>query len=357
MKQRSARKRYIDVSRGIAILLVVLGHSITRDMADASLPAGVVRMLIYSVHMPLFFFISGYLFRVKEKEYFCSPAINFIRSKFSSLMVPYISFSVLNYLMIYAASRIPGISLIMENNGYVCGGIGESLFQILTFEGHLDTHLWFCYVMFLVLCINRLLIRRNTSFTFAIMMLLYAFWSAWLTCGNTMPQIVGYSMHYMYVFCAGRLWREHEDSLKRLTLLAGPVWAISFSLMMAADLSDMVALRSVIAPFTELSSSIFIVFCISCRPKARMSDHRSQIHRLLERIGRSDVSFPLYLLHMPFIVPACVLTLSKAGMPIPAVILISAAIGMAASLLIRSVLFRSAVIKKLFFGLKKQAVS
>jgi len=47
------RLSFIDAAKGIGILLVVLGHS-------PGLPLfGVV--LIYSFHMPLFFFISGFV--------------------------------------------------------------------------------------------------------------------------------------------------------------------------------------------------------------------------------------------------------------------------------------------------------
>lgn len=47
------RKRWIDVARGIAILLVLIGH------------AGVApkfNQYILSFHMPLFFFLSGMVF-------------------------------------------------------------------------------------------------------------------------------------------------------------------------------------------------------------------------------------------------------------------------------------------------------
>lgn len=43
---------WADIAKGIAIILMVLGHS--------SLPA-VIQNWIYSFHMPFFFFISGVL--------------------------------------------------------------------------------------------------------------------------------------------------------------------------------------------------------------------------------------------------------------------------------------------------------
>lgn len=47
------REKWIDVVRGGAILLVVIGHSGCPE---------ILYNLIYSFHMPLFFVISGYLY-------------------------------------------------------------------------------------------------------------------------------------------------------------------------------------------------------------------------------------------------------------------------------------------------------
>lgn len=43
---------WVDIAKGIAILLMILGHS--------SLP-NMIQNWIYSFHMPFFFFISGVL--------------------------------------------------------------------------------------------------------------------------------------------------------------------------------------------------------------------------------------------------------------------------------------------------------
>lgn len=56
----NARISYIDQLKGIAILLVVLGHVIGYNNCENSF----LWRFIYSFHMPLFMFISGYV---------CSP--------------------------------------------------------------------------------------------------------------------------------------------------------------------------------------------------------------------------------------------------------------------------------------------
>ena len=59
----AGREPWIDVARGIAILLVVLGHSIG-VLEDP------LNRFILSFHMPLFFFISGLTAKSQGREYF-----------------------------------------------------------------------------------------------------------------------------------------------------------------------------------------------------------------------------------------------------------------------------------------------
>ncbi len=356
------QKRYINTARGIAILLVILGHSITEDMAAASLPAFVLRIFVYSVHMPVFFFISGYLFQIKEQDYFSLPLKKYTVSKFRRLMVPYISFSIINYLILYAAALVPGISGILESHGYVCGTIADSLFQILTFQGHLDTHLWFCYVMFLILCINRLFIRNNTRITLIIMLAVYAFWSMWKTGGGDVPYLVSHCMHYLYVFCAGRLWRRYECEQERrgkgiqnqLASISGLILAAAFTVQIIAEKAQMIPLKSALLPIVELSGCVFIIFLASKKIRLLKTDISFHMSEFLEYTGRSDVSFPIYLLHMPFIVSGSVVVLSRAGLPMPLVVLLSTMIGFSVSLLIRKVLYGSSLLKALLFGISPQ---
>lgn len=58
-------EKWPDVAKGIGIILVVYGH-VARGIEAARLPIdpvffGMVDALIYAFHMPLFFFVSGYL--------------------------------------------------------------------------------------------------------------------------------------------------------------------------------------------------------------------------------------------------------------------------------------------------------
>ena len=62
------RESWIDVCKGIAIILVVIGHIESVYRIDMSALI-VVHDFVYSFHMPLFLLISGYLSkRAIEKQ-------------------------------------------------------------------------------------------------------------------------------------------------------------------------------------------------------------------------------------------------------------------------------------------------
>ena len=86
ISQSSPNRRieYIDCMRGIGMLLVVLGHSIN----SGQIP---VCKIIWSFHMPLFFFINGML-NISRKE---KPFLQFLLSRIRTLLGPHILLAVL----------------------------------------------------------------------------------------------------------------------------------------------------------------------------------------------------------------------------------------------------------------------
>lgn len=74
----SKRIEYLDIAKGIGILLVVLGHN------DFEVISPFVQRLIYSFHMPLFFFLSGYFINASI------PFFEFVRKRFNALLKPFL---------------------------------------------------------------------------------------------------------------------------------------------------------------------------------------------------------------------------------------------------------------------------
>lgn len=82
---RMHRIKYIDLYRGIGIILMILGHLHISDGFSK---------YIHAFHMPMFFFISGFFWKGAK-----SPFFVFIRKKAKSLLVPYILYWILNMIV------------------------------------------------------------------------------------------------------------------------------------------------------------------------------------------------------------------------------------------------------------------
>lgn len=117
------RNQMIDSLKGFAIVLVVLGHVIQTIYAPDRYDANFVFKIIYSFHMPLFIFISGY----KERLDF-----NWIRGRFLRLGIPF-------WLWVLLDSIICG--------KWSCEELKSSYLRV--FHDPSDQGLWFLWVLFL----------------------------------------------------------------------------------------------------------------------------------------------------------------------------------------------------------------
>ena len=124
----SKRIEYLDIAKGIGILLVVLGHN---DFEAISLFA---HQVIYSFHMPLFFFLSGYFLNTS------TPFFNFLKKRFHALLKPYFFTIFLIYFT----------SVSLEKMGF--NTAITRIFKSLYGSGHyLDwVQLWFLPQLFVV---------------------------------------------------------------------------------------------------------------------------------------------------------------------------------------------------------------
>ncbi len=80
------RIEWLDNLRAIAIFFVVLGHTV-------GLPH-VVEKLIFSFHMPIFFWISGILAKESIRD---ESFREFVAKRWRKRLIPYVSFSVISY--------------------------------------------------------------------------------------------------------------------------------------------------------------------------------------------------------------------------------------------------------------------
>ena len=81
MYNSSEQSRWVDVLKGIGIILVVVGH--TRMPFNS---------FIFSFHMPLFFIVAGWLFNYTR---YSQDFYTFVKKKFNRLIMPYLVSSLI----------------------------------------------------------------------------------------------------------------------------------------------------------------------------------------------------------------------------------------------------------------------
>lgn len=125
----------IDVMKGIGILLVILGHctpdfpvNMEEDACSMEL-----KSFIYTFHMPMFFFCSGFVLGLIPSK----PIGESIRSRFKRLMIPYFTFTLINFSL-----RVVFSSITRSQVNYI-----ETLYNVL-FQGG---YYWFVYALFFLM--------------------------------------------------------------------------------------------------------------------------------------------------------------------------------------------------------------
>ena len=100
------RKCWLDIAKGIAIFLMVIGHT--------SIPS-VVSNFVYAFHMPLFFIASGL-----ASDYDRHTWGGYVKHKSYTIMLPFLSYSVIVILLQYSIGIFDVTNLLKTGWGGVC---------------------------------------------------------------------------------------------------------------------------------------------------------------------------------------------------------------------------------------------
>ena len=129
---------WVDYCKAVAIFLVIVGHVFTRTNTFSLL-----NVIIYSFHMPVFFFLSGYTFDNNVKFFV------FLKKKARTLLLPAIMFSILFFVlycgMISITSGRNGLMQYLNTFLPVSDGVVNTL--LMTSKSRFS-NFWFLPVLF-----------------------------------------------------------------------------------------------------------------------------------------------------------------------------------------------------------------
>ena len=131
MSDNKKRLDYLDMAKGLGMVLVLIGHLQGDSIFTFSPYIHPLCVYIFSFHMPLFFIISGILIAIKNDE--IRPFREVAKARFSGIMIPYFWFSFFYMIVVVVAlckGEIATGSLYL-NIWYVLGMYGMNVLWFL----------------------------------------------------------------------------------------------------------------------------------------------------------------------------------------------------------------------------------
>ena len=197
--QTQSRLDWIDIYKGLAILMVVLGHA-----------APPFNGYIYSFHMAAFFFISGF-----ATDFGKYPFWEFVRKRALTILVPYVSINLLFFLIQWS------VSLTRWEEVFYSARLGDptAAFRHLIgtnfYMGDMAGATWFLVVFFEAVVIGRLLVEldrlldlRGVLMPVAAVIGLVYFYYVLLPGKRVLPLNMDLSLPAFFAVTAGNLARR-----------------------------------------------------------------------------------------------------------------------------------------------------
>ncbi len=267
------RIAWVDVAKGIAMFLVVLGHN--------PLPPAAVR-IVYCLNVPIFFLMSGYTFRT-EKYSSLRQLINVLAKR---VLLPYIFMNFAAFGVFYwtrdLAPDLAGARQLFWGMIYGVGDNGSLRFNI---------PLWFLPCIFVVQCFWYCIDRygKKTKLFWVVLSSIVGYF-VYNVIGNRLPWGIDVAFTGLVFFALGSFFRKEqaEQALFKLPSILG------FVAMMACNIGFNMLNKSAY-PNVDINSMVFgnyflfyicaVSGCIAIIYLARLFEHS----RILGYIGRNTL--------------------------------------------------------------------
>ncbi|WP_295393444.1 acyltransferase [uncultured Thiodictyon sp.] len=270
------RDAWVDYAKAIGIVLVVYGH-VARGVFNAGIPIDgplyrLVDSILYSFHMPLFFFLSGLFFLHSLRR---RGPVALAANKVDTILYPYILWSLIQGLIEVWLAR------------YTNGHLG--LTEVLELWNP-RAQFWFLYALFLVIMTAILVYRRETRpflwGLLAVAALAYVFQAS-------IPSVLhSYFVVKNFVFFALGVWFY---TVKDRLLGHSGVWAAAGAIaFVAVQYGFHIQLGMV---FSDIGVASLLVAVVSILAVASLSLWLARVpKRWVLILGRASMA--IYLMHV-----------------------------------------------------------
>jgi len=205
------RDTNIDIAKGIAILLMIIGH------CDSIWNTKLFYM-IFSFHMPLFFIFSGYFYKPKRTK-------ELIKNGFNKLLKPYIITALIAFLFLLIFDYQEAINYAI---GIFIGCMGSWNPEIKTNELQAGP-IWFLLALFWCKIYYNIIQKKYPKYTFLICVILtLIFWKIDERIMN-LPLCIGCGFTGLLFYGSGVILKERGLSNLKYKWIAYAIWIFAFN--------------------------------------------------------------------------------------------------------------------------------
>ena len=251
-----AKKRieHIDIAKGIAILFVIIGHTI---------PDGIVKNIIYSFHMPVFFFLSGFFFKPR-------PIKKLLARNAKRLLLPYAvtagAITVLCTLKKLVKLDLAGGVAVFKQ--YVlaslyCSGVDMPLYQGASLTIPDIGGIWFLPALFIAFVILNPVVRYRHGFVIvAVLACLGAFTKELIWLPFSIQSAMVCTV-YMYCGWAFRNYDIFQKFDRPIIWCAAVICWISGAIIAGANIAASVTFETGVLNFVVAFLGILVIHKLS----------------------------------------------------------------------------------------------
>lgn len=329
----------LDFLKGVGICMVVLGHCITSALEANNHILHIIKEIIYTFHMPIFFIVSGYIQGLRPYDIRRFKKFGFSQTR--KYLLPYFVWSLTLYLFYYLLKTVnPGV--IPERLTLNPIGVFRDIFLFKVLTGNV---LWFVYILFIVTVVSYLVHSFMSNKYINLIFLLAVLIGGFLANNFISNQLfvpkrflVVWIYYEIGVFIARYFSNKEFRANLLLNCVLVALYAIAFKFYTIS--------YGFIGNSLKVLCALTAVFVLYSLSKYK----NNVVYRILNYLGKRTAA--IYYMHNPYIVLISVTAMTGyTNLNFVPAIVIAFSLGILVPLILQELLFNKVgLLKGVFFG-------
>lgn len=310
------RNDNLDIAKGFGILLVVMGHTLSPFMDSYPIVKWLC-LIIYTFHMPLFFFVSGYV----ATKLVTKPIsrMELFKQRVIRLIIPYLTWAVI---------YLPMKMIMSEHVRFT----DEYKWYSFFLGNNPNGQLWFLYVLFIISIIIIFFVNEKNITAFTVIFLIGSFFAPLIPFSVGFTSItLNFSLYQVGFFFLGTLVALRFDYNKitqnTIAFIVSIIVFAAYTVLLWINMEQIWFLKAIAA-----ACGIYIFLYLSALI------NKSKLKRPLVFLGKK--SMEIYVLHGPLLVVGRIILpkiISNTGVYVIVMAVFAISVSMLASFIINKI--------------------